>query len=200
MLSFPPAYWDKAYSSGEKIGWDIGFPATPVKEYIDQLTDKNLKILVPGAGNGYEVEYLFSNGFNHVYYMDYASTAINSFKKRVPSFPESHIIMDDFFTHKGSYNLIIEHTFFSSLLRIQRMDYVKKVKELLMENGKLMGLLFNHEFDGEHPPFGGSNEEYASLFRSCFNFLHFDTAYNSIKPRSGREIFLLLIKKICYDN
>ena len=40
-------YWDSRYVSDE-IGWDIGYPSTPLKEYIDTIENKNLKILIPG--------------------------------------------------------------------------------------------------------------------------------------------------------
>jgi hypothetical protein len=199
MKKFSIAYWDSHYTAEKKIQWDIGYPSTPIKEYIDQLKDKNQKILVPGAGSGYEVEYLYNSGFKNVFFMDFAPSAVNRFKERNPTFPEDQILVEDFFEHQGEYNLIIEQTFFSSLPRSRRHEYVQKLNELLVENAKFMGLLFNHEFNFADPPFGGTEAEYASLFRSCFNFIHFETAYNSIKPRAGREIFLLLIKKICYD-
>ena len=53
-------YWEERYQKGE-TGWDAGTITTPLKEYIDQLTDKNLTILIPGAGNGHEFDYLIDN-------------------------------------------------------------------------------------------------------------------------------------------
>lgn len=53
-------YWTTRYKE-KKTGWDIGYPSTPIKAYADQLTDKQLKILIPGAGNAYEAEYFFLN-------------------------------------------------------------------------------------------------------------------------------------------
>ena len=50
-------YWESRYQKKE-IGWDAGKITTPLKEYIDQLTNRDLKILIPGAGNGYEFDYL----------------------------------------------------------------------------------------------------------------------------------------------
>ena len=50
-------YWSERYSQN-KTGWDIGYPSTPLKEYIDQVTDLDLNILIPGCGNAYEAEYL----------------------------------------------------------------------------------------------------------------------------------------------
>ena len=38
-------YWEERYQKGE-TGWDAGKITTPIKEYIDQLTNKNLKILI----------------------------------------------------------------------------------------------------------------------------------------------------------
>jgi hypothetical protein len=45
-------YWSKRYQTNE-TGWDVGTPSTPLKEYIDQLENKNIKILIPGCGNAY---------------------------------------------------------------------------------------------------------------------------------------------------
>lgn len=188
-------YWDQFYSSQDKIGWDIGYCSTPIKEYIDQIEDKSLRILVPGAGNGYEVEYLFNNGFSNTYLLDFAPSAIDGFLKRNPEFPSDHIFCQDFFSHNFKYDLIIEQTFFSSFPKVFRSNYTCKMHSLLNEYGKLVGLLFNHEFEKDIPPFGGSIVEYQFLFRPYFNFMYFETAYNSIKPRKDREIFMLLIKK-----
>ena len=78
-------FWESNYQN-QQTGWDIGYAATPIKEYIDQLQNKNLKILIPGAGNAYEVEYLFKKGFKNVFLMDIAESPINNFKKRLPEF------------------------------------------------------------------------------------------------------------------
>lgn len=192
MNSYPPEYWDKFFKEG-KIGWDIGYVSTPLKEYFDQIGDKRIKILVPGAGNGWEVEYLFRSGFSETYMLDISKEAINSFKKRFPDFPDNNIFNEDFFKHNGKYDLIVEQTFFSSLPRTLRADYVENMHRLLKPGGKLVGLLFNHEFGLDKPPFGGSVEEYRELFAGKFSFIHFKTAYNSIKPRKGRELFFLLL-------
>ncbi|MCP4553336.1 MAG: SAM-dependent methyltransferase [Bacteroidetes bacterium] len=187
-------YWESVYQN-KQHGWDIGYPSTPLKNYIDQLENKSLKILVPGAGNAYEVEYLFEQEFKSVSLIDFAETPIANFKKRIPRFPHSQIFKEDFFTHKEKYNLIIEQTFFASLPRSKRLDYAKKMHNLLVTGGKLSGLLFNHEFNPDHPPFGGTIKEYRKLFSPYFKIKIMENCYNSIKPRQGRELFLVLIKK-----
>ena len=187
-------YWQNRYLES-KTGWDIGYITTPIKEYFDQLENKSIKILVPGAGNAYEIEYLHKNNFNNIFLLDFAEQAISNFKKRVPAFPVKQIINEDFFNHKGKYDLIVELAFFSSLKPNYRENYVTKMFELLKPKAKLIGLLFNHEFGNNHPPFGGTKKEYQKLFTDKFNINIMEIAYNSIKPRSGRELFINLERK-----
>jgi thiopurine S-methyltransferase len=187
-------YWTNLYNK-KQTGWDIGYISPPIKEYIDQLTDKSIKILIPGAGNAYEIEYLHKKGFNNCYLLDFANEPINHFLERVPDFPINHIIKEDFFKHKGQYDLIIEHTFFSSISPSIRNAYVNKIKELLKDKAKLIGLLFNISFNNDFPPVGGDYILYNQLFMDSFNIDTLEIAYNSIKPRNNNELFMKLTKK-----
>ncbi len=70
--------------------------------------------MIPGAGNAYEAEYLFKQGFKNIFVLDISEKPLITFSERFPEFPESQLILGDFFTHKGLYDLIIEQTFFCS--------------------------------------------------------------------------------------
>ena len=187
-------YWEERYSSQE-TGWDVGKITTPLKEYIDQIEDKSIKILIPGAGNSYEFEYLINNGFQNVYVLDFAQTPLDNIKKRIPNCNTNQLIKSDFFEHKGNYDLIIEQTFFCALEPSLRKVYVQKMKSLLNPNGKIVGLLFQFPLTEVGPPFGGSKEEYLKLFNNDFEIETLETANNSIKPRQGNELFFIFIKK-----
>ncbi len=189
-----PKYWNSRFKNGE-TGWDLGKVSLPIKEYIDQIEDKSSKILIPGAGNAYEAQYFYNKGFFNVYIADWAKIACENFAKRNPSFPKKHILNQDFFKLKGSYNLIIEQTFFCALDPSLRKNYVEKMVELLKPKGKLVGLLFNIPLNKNQPPFGGSKEEYFSLFESNFNVITMEVAYNSIDPRKNNELFFIMQKK-----
>lgn len=187
-------YWENKYTKNN-TGWDIGYISTPLKEYFNQLTDKNLKILIPGAGNSYESEYLYKQGFLNIDVVDIASQPLENIKNRVPSFPVNQLIQTDFFEHTKKYNLIIEQTFFCALHPSLRPNYVKKMVDLLEQKGKLVGLFFDFELTSEGPPFGGSLNEYLQLFSKYFNIKTIDKCYNSIKPRLGSELFFIFEKK-----
>jgi SAM-dependent methyltransferase len=141
MQNWDAAYWTSRYHNNE-IQWDAGGITTPLKEYFDKLNDKSLSILLPGAGNAYEAEYLFHEGFEEVFVMDVSEVPLQNLKTRVAGFPTSHLLQEDFFNHEGEYDLIVEQTFFCALHPAQREEYAKKMHQLLKPGGKLVGVLF----------------------------------------------------------
>lgn len=191
-------YWTQRYLDNN-TGWDLGSPSTPLKTYIDQLTDKNIRILIPGAGNSHEAEYLFRNGFKNVDVLDISEEPLLKFANKNPDFPTNQLIEADFFTFKGEYDLIIEQTFFCSFppKPSTRHLYAKKMHELLKPNGKLVGLWFTIPLKGdmEKRPFGGNKTEYLSYFSSLFEIRTFENCYNSVAARANNELFGILIKK-----
>ncbi|QCR21394.1 methyltransferase [Pontibacter sp. SGAir0037] len=191
---FNAAYWQSRYLQ-EQTGWDVGEITTPLKDYFNQLRNTGQRILIPGCGNAYEAEYLFRAGFEQVYVADVAKKPLQDFAKRVPEFPQEHLLHQNFFELIPAFDLIVEQTFFCALAPDLRPTYAQKCADLLKPGGKLASLLFDTTFQHKGPPFGGSREEYRGYFEPYFHVLHFESAYNSIKPRQGRELFILLQKK-----
>lgn len=194
MNKFDKTYWENNYLKNN-IGWDIGIISPPLKSYIDQLKNKNLKILIPGAGNGYEIKYLFNLGFKNIFVLDIAAQPLENIQKHVPNFPKENLIQQDFFDHSGEYDLILEQTFFCALNLGLREKYVDKMIELLKPKSKLVGLLFNFDLKPGGPPFGGSQPEYEQLFSPKFKLTKLEPCHNSIKSRDGIELFFIFEKK-----
>ena len=188
-------YWNNLYNNNE-TGWDIGFPSPVIKEYVDQLQNKQLSILIPGCGNAYEAEYLLSQGFDDITVIDIAPSLTaaleNRFKEDVGK--RIKIFTGDFFDHNGSYQLILEQTFLSALDPSLRARYVDKMHSLLVKGGHLAGVLFNKVFE-DSPPFGGTPEEYKRMFTKKFKIRKLELCYNSIERRKGSEVFINLIAK-----
>jgi len=187
-------YWENRYQSGE-TGWDAGRVTTPIKTFIDSLTHKEQKILVPGAGNGHEYEYLIQQGFTNAYMLDIVLAPLQNAAARLPQVPAEHFIHGDFFSHTGAYDLIIEQTFFCAINPELRDAYVSQMHKLLQPGGILAGLMFCFPLTAEGPPFGGSIAEYEQRFSTLFNIKKMEPAYNSIKPRQDRELFVIFEKK-----
>ncbi|MCK8479838.1 methyltransferase domain-containing protein [Psychroserpens algicola] len=193
MEQLSAAYWDNRYKNND-IGWDLGEVSPPLKAYIDQMIDKTIRILIPGGGNSYEAEYLFNKGFKNVYVVDVSKTALDNIKSRVPDFPDSHLLLHDFFDLEMSFDLIFEQTFFCALQPKLRRQYVTKMNELLVESGTLVGVLFNVPLFKDHPPFGGSTSEYLQYFQTAFRIITMAPCYNSHVSRQDKELFVILEK------
>jgi SAM-dependent methyltransferase len=196
MPTIDELYWDSRYKQN-KTGWDIGYPSEPIKCYIDQLTNKEVKILIPGCGNAYEAEYLIQQGFKNIHLVDVSDTLVDKLKSNFKNEIESgqiKISKGDFFEVEETYDLIFEQTFFCALETKLRDKYAQHMNKLLNKNGKLSGLLFNYVFEEDGPPFGGYIDEYKKIFAPHFQIKTIENCYNSIKPRAGKELFFILKK------
>lgn len=187
---FDRSYWELRYEEN-KTGWNIGYASPPIKEYIEQLEDKSATILIPGAGNSYEAQLLWNNGFINTFVLDIAKQPLENLKNRVETFPNNQLLHQDFFELNKTFDLIIEQTFFCALNPNLRNQYAEKMYQLLKPNGKLVGLFFDFPLTESGPPFGGSIEEYKSIFGKYFKIKTLERATNSIKERQGKELFFI---------
>ncbi len=185
-------FWNQQYLNNE-TGWDLAQVSPPLKAYIDTLTQKDMRILIPGCGNAYEAAWLLQQGFTGVTVVDIAEIPVQRLRQKFVGLP-INIIHADFFTLTGSYDLILEQTFFCALNPNLRGRYASKCFNLLATGGKVAGLLFNRQFE-QSPPFGGNKEDYIKLFEPLFTLLQFDTCTTSVKPRAGTELFIEMEKK-----
>lgn len=189
------AFWENKWQHG-LTGWDLGAISPPIKQYIDGLTDKNLHILIPGCGNAYEAAYLLQSGFNHITLIDISPTLIESLQKVFSNeiaCGKLTTLCGNFFDHQHAYDLILEQTFLCALLPEQRPQYAQHMFDLLKPNGKLIGVLFNREFENG-PPFGGNEREYHHYFLPLFRTVKLEPCYNSAIPRMGSELFMIVTK------
>lgn len=193
METTDPQYWNNRYLTGD-IGWDMGRVSPPMQAYIDQLEDRDLEILIPGAGNSYEAAYLLEKGFRRVTVLDIAPALIEQLRKTFAG-TALQIVEGDFFRHQGSYDVVLEQTFFCALDPSLRRDYVTHMHTLVKPRGHLAGVLFNRSFSHDGPPFGGTVAEYRELFSPLFELKTLEMCYNSHPARQGSEVFINFLPK-----
>jgi len=181
-------YWSERWADG-KTGWDIGYPSPALIEYARNNIPKDAKVLIPGAGNGYEVETLFKEGWKGIHALDISAHPLLQLKERCHEIPSDQLIQADFFEYEGKFDYIIEQTFFCSFLPDMRKAYIQKMHDLLVSKGRLAGLLFDIPLDLKGRPFGGTEKEYRELFQMKFEVVSMQPATNSIPPRMGNELF-----------
>ena len=186
-------YWTERYEGGT-TGWDIGAPSPQLME-IALKFPKDSRILIPGGGNGHEAEALWGLGYANVFLCDFSELPLANFRERVNGFPENQLLHQDFFELHGSYDLVLEQTFFCALDPSLREDYMSQMSRLLVRGGVLSGLLFNFPLTEDGPPFGGSEQEYRERFEPYFRLDVLRESVLSIPPRAGREVYFEAIKK-----
>jgi SAM-dependent methyltransferase len=189
MHHLSAAYWNQRYENGH-TPWDIGYASPPLLEYLNQLDDQQIRILIPGAGHAYEAAYLHQNGFEQVWVCDWAPAAFDHLLAHCPGFPQERLLVTDFFELDMEFDLVLEQTFFCAINREQRQAYAKQAARLLRGGGRLAGVLFAAEFEQAGPPFGGTATEYQECFEPHFEILAMEPCRHSIRPRAGRELFV----------
>ena len=182
-------YWTSRYDN-KMSGWDVGEITTPIKNYVDALKDKTIAILIPGAGNAHEAEYLHNQGFTNVTVCDLSENPLKNLKSRCHSYPSQNLIQGNFFDLSTKFDLIIEQTFFCAIAPSLREKYAKKMKSLLKPEGQLVGLMFDVIFPFNGPPFGGNADDYRALFSKYFDQISIEQCTTSIAPRLGNEVFV----------
>jgi len=186
-------FWNNRWETGQ-TGWDIGTPAPAFVSYFSNFLQKNAAVLIPGCGNGHEAEFLLSIGFTNITVIDIAPKAVAILNEKFRSNPNIEILCGDFFQHEGSYDYIVEQTFFCAIDPNLREAYAQKTHDLLRPKGKIIAILFDRTFEGG-PPYGGSKEEYIQLFTPNFNILFIEVNQQSIPQRMGSELFGVFEKK-----
>ncbi|MEM9051108.1 MAG: methyltransferase domain-containing protein [Bacteroidota bacterium] len=193
MEEFNEEYWQSRWEAGS-TGWDIGYASPALVDFAKTFDDKEIKILIPGCGNGYEAEELHKLGYKNTFVLDVAPGAFDSLKNRYREYPDANMILGDFFEFDGQFDLILEQTFFCALNPNLRRAYAEKMIELLKPGGTLAGLLFDAPLFTDHPPFGGNKKVYLPFFEDLFEIKNFERSTKSIPPRAGKELFIKFVK------
>jgi hypothetical protein len=186
-------YWQKRYVD-HITGWDLGRASKPLKSIVDKIENKELHILIPGAGNAYEAEYLIDKGFSNITVLDIALQPLLQLKERLKNTDAIAIVQNDFFKHEGSYDLILEQTFFCALESRFRESYINKCHELLKKNGCIEGVLFDFESKTNEPPYPATIKEYTNLFQKKFDIIILERCLISEEARQGKELIIKMKK------
>lgn len=187
-------FWDTKWKNHE-TGWDIGHASPAIVSFFENHQNKNVKILIPGCGNAHEAEALSQLGFTNISVLDIAPTAVENLKYKFQNNRNIQVLHGNFFEHQEQYDILVEQTFFCAISPALRVEYVEKAHSILSENGKIVGVMFQIEFEKQGPPFGGNREEYKNLFQNKFEIKTLENCYNSIEPRKDKEVFVHFIKK-----
>ncbi len=145
--------WDQCYREG-RIPWDRSGVSAGFTLFLSVgAFPKAGRVLVPGCGNGYEVEALAYEGYE-VTAVDMALTPLVSLRKRLREQGLSaEVIQADFFQWRPlhPFDAIFEQTSLCALPPDQWPGYVDRLYEWLRPGGRLL-ILFMQTHREEGPP------------------------------------------------
>jgi len=197
--TFEAKFWNDRYLNKD-TSWDLG-STTPIFQHWSKSLKNKKKILVPGAGNGYDALYLAKLGHD-VYALDFSEQSIENIKlKAKESKININTIYDNFFNLdsklNGYFDIVLEYTFFCAIPISKRKEYIKKSYELLNIEGLFIGILLplDKKISDSGPPFGIELENTLNDFSKYFVINNVEQSDLSVKPRANREVFVKMSRK-----
>ncbi len=193
------SFWDNMYLNNQ-AGWDMKSP-TPVFENL-LCTGQFLrpgKILIAGCGKGYDAVLAAKKDYD-VYAVDFSSQAIKYAKElaekenvRINFVHEDIFKLDS--VYRNYFDYVYDYVTYCAVDPARRAEYAEKVSAFLKPGGKLIALLFPVEKREGGPPFAVDIQEFYNLFSGYLCLKFSSGKINSIKPRKGREVLQIYLKK-----
>jgi cyclopropane fatty-acyl-phospholipid synthase-like methyltransferase len=159
-------------------------------------------VLVPGCGKGHEVRALGWQSGCTVIGLDLSETALVEARQlavQAGSGTNVSFIVGDFFhlpsERNGSFDWLVEHTYFCAIEPDRRADYVRAASAALRKGGKIFGIFYLNPDVESGPPFGVSREDLSRLFDPDFTLLGEWSPEESFPGRENREWIRILQKR-----
>jgi SAM-dependent methyltransferase len=188
------ADWETWYQAGD-TPWDLGGPTPVFTRLIREERFAPGKLLIPGAGRGYDAIAFAQAGFE-VTTVDLAPSACAAIRERAAAAGvELEVKQGDFFALRETahYDLVLEYTFYCAIDPELRPAYRDQMARLLKPGGLLVGLYFplNRPMEADEPPYGVKRDEIEASFKEAFDLVHAEFPAESITPRRGNEILMI---------
>ena len=189
-----PDKWEADYER-RTDGWDLGGPTPAFKRLATSGRFKPGRMAVPGAGRGHDAREFARHGFQ-VTAIDFAPHAIREMKRLSDPNAPIEILQHDLFALPreldGSFDYLLEYTYFCAIDPKRRADYADVVNRLLKPGGTYIDMAFPLDGRAGGPPFSVSEKEVMGLFTERgFQLLAREKPEDSIKPRKhAEELFI----------
>jgi SAM-dependent methyltransferase len=178
-----PEFWDTRFHDGV-TPWDAGGVPAHFAAWLMGRPSR-LRVLIPGAGTGYEAG-LFAEQGHDVVAIDFSEAAIEAAQRR-----GHRVVKADFFAYgESGFDLVYERAFLCALPRRRWPEWAKRMAELVRPGGELAGFFYMDDNE-RGPPFGTSRPELAGLRGGAFDLSEdMDIApHQSLPVFKGREIW-----------
>lgn len=185
-----PAEWEKHWTE-QDTPWNLKGVTPALIKWVQNVSVKGLKILVPGCGHGHDAYFLAKHGAK-VTAVDFSPSALKAAQANYqhPKLTWLNADVRDL-PYQDEFDRIWEYTCFCALEPSMRKDYFQSLRKVLKPGGNYWGLVFLKVPEPENgPPFQVGFAEFKELLEPYFKVDELEAATNrSVKPRRGSEIW-----------
>jgi SAM-dependent methyltransferase len=203
----PSTRWEYLYQHGGD-GWELGRVPPPLADCLHaHPPERGQRAIVLGCGRGHEALMLAQAGAAvgaHVVAVDIAPSAVRHLQAAADSAGvAAHLraLQADLFalitddpSHRGAYDLCLEHCCFCAIEPARRDEYVATAAAFLRPGGRLVGLFYCHDSPGG-PPYAASFDEVRSRLGAAFTVDSAVVPDNSILTRAGQELLVTATRR-----
>ena len=159
-----PEYWRERWLEG-RTGWDRGDLSPALVHWLEQGALEPCRILIPGCGNGYEVDALAARGFR-VTALDIVPEPLEALGKRLKDKGlQAEIVQGDVFTYTpgdGAFDAVYEQTCLCAFHPDYRAEYAAQLTRWVRPGGMLYALFAQTPWRNG-PPFHSAPEQMQQL-------------------------------------
>ena len=189
-----PEFWDTRFRDGV-TPWDAGGVPPALKNWIGRRRGR-LRVLIPGAGTGYEVRLLAAHGHD-VLAIDFSDAAIEAAKRELGSLSGRVRKADFFGLQDGPFDVVYERAFLCALPRTLWSGWARRMAELVSPSGVLAGFFYLDD-NQRGPPFGVSREGLNDLLGKAFEMTESQVLppEQSLPVFQGKEIWQVWTRRL----
>jgi SAM-dependent methyltransferase len=185
-----PDFWEGLYATGGD-GWELGQPAPPLVDFVEQTPPPRGRVAVLGCGRGHDARFLATRGYDVVGY-DFspaAVTAARALARRDGVRVEFE--QRDIFTlgreAAHAFDGVWEYTCFCAIDPARREEYVRVLHTILRPGGLLLACFFPLREGGDGPPFAVSRGDIDRALAGRFTVLRAGAPGRSAERRRDLE-------------
>ncbi len=189
-------FWNQIYQS-QVPAWELEKPHDAFVAILPQLKLSRCRILVLGAGSGNDAAFFAKQG-HKVTAVDFSEEAVARGRSKYGSLENLSFVQSDIFTLPPSMNaqfdVVVEHTCYCAVDPTRRNNLVKVWRQVLTDNGFLLGVFFSYD-KNSGPPYGSSEWEIRARLQKTFRNLYWHRWQKSSPERLGKE-FIIYAQKL----
>jgi methyl halide transferase len=189
-----PDFWEGLYATGGD-GWELGEPAPPLVDFVEQTPPPRGRVAVLGCGRGHDARFLATRGYDVVGY-DFSPAAVTAARALAR---RDHVRVEfqqrDIFAlgreAAHAFDGVWEYTCFCAIDPARRREYVRAMAGVLRPGGWLLACFFPLRAVNAGPPFVVTARDVRRLFTPPFRVERAFAPLRSPRPRLGREWMVL---------